>query len=113
MQGFAVTAEQRGASIVVTASGEIDYVTSPAFHDCLAGAILQASHVVIDLAAVDFMDTSALMVVVGHWKKLMAVDGTLALAGARKDYIRVLWVTGLAGQIPMFDTAEQAVSSFQ
>jgi len=52
------------------------------------------------------MDTSALAVIVGHWKKLKADGGTLVLAGARYRYTKSLWITGLADRLPLYDTAE-------
>ena len=52
------------------------------------------------------MDTSCLAVIVGHWKKLAARGGTLALAGARYRYTKTLWITGLADRLPMFETCQ-------
>jgi stage II sporulation protein AA (anti-sigma F factor antagonist) len=57
------------------------------------------------------MDTSSLAVIVGHWKKLTARGGTLALAGARYRYTKTLWITGLADRLPMFDTVPEAVAA--
>src|SRR5262249_61524640 len=71
----------------------------------------QSDRIVLDLAAVDFMDTSSLAVIVGHWKKLTARDGILALAGARYRYTKTLWITGLADRLPRYDTVEQAVAA--
>jgi hypothetical protein len=34
----------------------------------------------------------------------------LALAGARYRYTKTLWVTGLAGRIPLYESVEQAVA---
>jgi anti-anti-sigma regulatory factor len=57
------------------------------------------------------MDTSALAVIVGHWKKLRAEGGTLILAGARYRYTKSLWITGLADRLPLYDTAELAIAA--
>jgi anti-sigma B factor antagonist len=111
MGGFQVTSQQRGAGVVVAASGDIDVVTSPAFDSCLSEAARPGRRVIVDLAGVDFMDTSALMVIVAHWKKLTAVNGSLVLAGARQACVRVLWITGLADMLPMFDSVEQALAA--
>jgi anti-anti-sigma regulatory factor len=68
---------------------------------------------VLDLSAVDFMDTSALAVIVGHWKALASAGGTLSLAGPRYRYTKSLWITGLADRLPLYDTVDKAVAAGQ
>ena len=97
--------------MVVAAVGDLDIVTSPQLDSCLTEARRDAASVILDLSAVDFMDTSSLAVIVGHWKKLTARGGTLALAGARYRYTKTLWITGLADRLPMFDTVPEAVAA--
>ena len=74
-------AEQHGSVTVVTIRGDLDIVTSGRFDDCLKQARAVSKRIILDLAGVHFMDTSALAVIVGHWKKLKAEGGTLILAG--------------------------------
>lgn len=97
--------------MVVAAVGDLDIVTSPQLDSCLTEARRGGTSVILDLSAVDFMDTSSLAVIVGHWKKLTARGGTLALAGARYRYTKTLWITGLADRLPMFETVPEAVAS--
>jgi anti-sigma B factor antagonist len=111
VDGLALSSEQRGTSVIVTVSGDLDIVTSPALDDCLTQARAAASRVILDLSAVDFMDTSALAVIVGHWKKLEAAGGALALAGARYRYTKTLWITGLADRLSLYDNVEDALSA--
>jgi anti-sigma B factor antagonist len=96
---------------VVAATGDLDIVTSPRLDSSLAQARRASANVILDLSAVDFMDTSCLAVIVGHWKKLAARGGVLALAGARYRYTKTLWITGLADRLPMYDTVEEAVAA--
>ena len=76
-EGLWLSAEQHGGVMVVTIRGDLDIVTSGRFDDCLKQARAVSKRIILDLAGVDFMDTSALAVVVGHWKKLKAEGGTL------------------------------------
>jgi anti-anti-sigma factor len=97
--------------MVVTIRGDLDIVSSGRFDDCLKQARAVSKRILLDLAGVDFMDTSALAVIVGHWKKLKAEGGTLVLAGARYRYTKSLWITGLADRLPLYDSVELAIAA--
>lgn len=96
---------------MVVVEGDLDIVTSREFDDYLTRARRDHQHLVVDLSAVSFMDTSSLAVIVGHWKKLTADGGTLALAGARYRHTKTLWITGLAHRLPLYDTAAEAAAA--
>jgi anti-anti-sigma factor len=110
---FDLTSEQRDGMAIITLIGDLDIITGRELDDTLVDSRRTADRVVLDLAAVDFMDTSSLAVIVSHWKGLVAAGGSLALAGARFQYTRTLWITGLADRIPMYDTVATAVAALQ
>jgi anti-sigma B factor antagonist len=103
--------ESHGASVVASVRGELDIVSSQRFDDCLAEAAAISDRVILDLSAVDFMDTTALAVIVGHWRRQVEVGGLFFLAGARYRYIKALWITGLADRLPMYDTVDEALAA--
>jgi anti-sigma B factor antagonist len=111
VDALALSSERRDGCIVITIRGDLDIVTSPRLDECLTEARAVTSRVILDLAAVDFMDTSALAVIVGHWKKLEAAGGSLALAGARYRYTKTLWITGLAERLSLYENVDAAVSA--
>lgn len=111
MDGIRIASERRDGFAVVAVSGELDIVTSRRFDECLAEMRRDDNHIIIDLSAVDFMDTGSLAVIVGHWKQVTAAGGTLALAGARYRYTKTLWITGLADRLPMYDSVDAAVAA--
>jgi len=104
-----LSARSRGHCTVITIRGDLDVVTSPQLDECLTAAEQTHSRLILDLAEVDFLDTSALAVIVGHWKQAEAVGGILALAGARYRYTKTLWITGLADKLVMYDTVDEGV----
>jgi anti-sigma B factor antagonist len=108
---FEFSSSESDGTLVVSMVGDLDIVTSRQLDDLLADSRARIDRVVLDLSAVDFMDTSSLAVIVGHWKGLVAAGGSLALAGARFQYTRTLWITGLADRIPMYDTVELAIAA--
>ena len=111
MDGIRISSERRDGFAVVAVSGELDIVTSRQFDECLVDVRRDDLHIIIDLSAVDFMDTGSLAVIVGHWKQVTAAGGTLALAGARYRYTKTLWITGLADRLPMYDSVDAAVAA--
>jgi anti-sigma B factor antagonist len=106
-----LSTEDRGDSMVITVHGDLDIITSPRLDESLTHARSTHQRVILDLADVDFLDTSALAVIVGHWKKLEAAGGTLALAGARYRYTKTLWITGLADKLTLYETVADALDA--
>jgi anti-sigma B factor antagonist len=111
VQVLELSSQQLDGAVVVAATGDLDIVTSPQLDSALTEARRGSARVILDLSAVDFMDTSSLAVIVGHWKKLTARGGMLALAGARYRYTKTLWITGLAERLPMFETVAEAAAA--
>ena len=111
MAELRLSSESRGESLIVSAGGELDIVTSRRLDDLLTRSRRQHRRIVLDLAAVDFMDTSSLAVIVGHWKRLEAAGGALVLAGARYRYTKTLWITGLAERLPLYDSVDAALAA--
>lgn len=113
MEGLELSSEHQGDSLIVVIRGDLDVVTGREFDEYLTVARRDHDRIVLDLSAVDFMDTSALAVIVGHWKGLVATGGTLCLAGPRYRYTKSLWITGLADRLPLYDSVEKAVAAGQ
>lgn len=111
MAELRLSSERRDASMIITIAGDLDYVSNPVLDEHLKDARRLTNWIVLDMAGVTFMDTNALAIVVHHWQKTTAAGGTLALAGARYEYTRALWVTGLASRLPMYDDVDQAVTA--
>ena len=105
--------EPHDAGVVVAVSGELDIVTSQQFDDYLSQASADRDLVVLDMSAVDFMDTSALAVIVSHWRRQVEAGGMFLLAGARYRYTKALWITGLADRLPMYADVAEALAAGQ
>jgi anti-sigma B factor antagonist len=103
--------ESKDGCAVVTVGSELDVICSQQFDDCLTEASSGSDWVILDLSAVDFMDTTALAVIVGHWRRQVAAGGKLLLAGARYRYTKALWITGLADRLPMYADVGEALAA--
>jgi anti-sigma B factor antagonist len=113
VEGLQLSSQRRGDIAIIAIGGDLDIVTSRELDECLATARRGCNHVILDLSAVEFMDTSSLAVIVGHWKKLVTSGGTLALAGARYRYTKTLWITGLADRLPLYESVDEAEAAAQ
>ena len=111
MDELRLSSKRRDGFVIVAVGGELDVVTSRQFDEYLTQACGEHNRVILDLSAVDFMDTGSLAVIVGHWKKLTAAGGTLVLAGARYRYTKTLWITGLADRLPLYDSVDEAIAA--
>ena len=111
MAELRLSIESQDGCAVVTVGGELDVVCSQRFDECLTEASSGSDQVILDLSAVDFMDTTALAVIVGHWRRQVAAGGRLLLAGARYRYTRALWITGLADRLPMYADVGEALAA--
>lgn len=111
MAELRLSSSSRGDSLIVAVGGELDIVTSRQLDEHLTRARREHRRIILDLTAVDFMDTSSLAVIVGHWKRLQATGGTLVLAGARYRHTKTLWITGLADRLPLFDSVDEALAA--
>jgi anti-sigma B factor antagonist len=111
LEGLRLSSQRRGDIVIIAVAGELDIMTSRELDEVLAAARRERDQIILDLSAVEFMDTSSLAVIVGHWKKLEARGGTLALAGARYRYTKTLWITGLADRLPLYDTVDEAAAA--
>ena len=66
-------------------------------------------YLVLELTAVDRIDSTGLGVLVGALKWLRVGDGQLRLAAARGDVARALHTTGLDEVLPLYPDPDQGV----
>ena len=111
VEGASLSAESRGDTMIIAVSGDLDIVTSPQLDERLTQAEADHSAIILDFGEVTFLDTSALAVIVGHWKTAEARGRTLALANARYRYTKTLWITGLADKLTLYDTVDDGLAA--
>jgi anti-anti-sigma factor len=111
LEDFQLSWQEHDGVCVIQALGDLDIVTSRQLDDALAQTRKTHRQIVLDLSGVEFMDTSSLAVIVGHWKSLEESGGSLALAGARYQSTKSLWITGLADRIPLYQSVQLALDA--
>jgi anti-sigma B factor antagonist len=94
---------------VLTVGGDVDLNTAPELLEALNGLVDAGRRaLVVDLADVEFCDSSGLSVLVRVRNRLAELGGDLALARATPIVERVLEVTGLAEVFGTYRSVEDA-----
>ncbi|MDQ1394129.1 MAG: anti-sigma factor antagonist [Acidimicrobiaceae bacterium] len=93
---FGVAVDRAGEEARVAVSGELDMFTSSSLRRELVDLIADGARgITVDLSHVEFVDSTALGVLVGAFKRLRALDGNLTLANPSPGTKKVLEITGI------------------
>jgi anti-sigma B factor antagonist len=105
-----VLSARRGRGcVVVEVEGELDMDTSPHLREGLQRLVDGGDRqVVVDLARVPFMDSSALGALVLIFKALRDVGGRLSLATVQPPVANVLNITSVDSVIDVYDSVQAA-----
>lgn len=108
---FEARCERRDGGAVVVARGEIDLATSPRLRAALRAPEARAPRVVLDLREVTFMDSSALGVIVGQYKRAREEGFRFAVAAEGADNVeRILELAGLTSLLDMVDGSDDLLA---
>ncbi|MEU6977611.1 STAS domain-containing protein [Streptomyces sp. NPDC046371] len=95
-----VTIRDAGTAVLALA-GELDMETAPLLQDDLSEQLrLGRAHLVLDLSALGFMDSSGLNVLIRAVHKARALGGDVYLAAPTSAVRRILEITGVTTTIP-------------
>lgn len=102
--------ERVESAVVVHLGGELDLYNADELRAVLDEAIAgSATRVVVDMAEVEFVDSTALGVLIEARTRL-GRDGLL-LAAPQIETRRTLQVSGLDRQLPVYDSVEAALAA--
>ncbi|GAA3426243.1 STAS domain-containing protein [Streptosporangium sandarakinum] len=98
---------------VIRVTGLLDATTRDQFADYLSAEFDEhGPDMALDLAGVTFMDSRALGLIVHHWQLSTGAGGKFALIGVEYAKTKVMWITGLAQRLPLYDTIDDALAAF-
>ncbi len=94
---------------IIELEGEVDVYTAPQLKQQMI-SILEggAKELVVNLAKVDYLDSTALGVLIGGLKRMRERDGNMVLICPSPRIRRVFEITGLDKIFDMYDTEGEA-----
>ena len=96
---------------VVAVTGEIDLFTAPEFKQRVSAPIdAGATHVIVDLTATTFIDSSSLGVLIGAHRRLLRLQGRLVVVCNNDAIVKTFRITGLDGVFTIVGTLDEALN---
>jgi anti-sigma B factor antagonist len=107
---FSIDDRRLGEAHVVAVTGEIDLFTAPDFKQHVAAPIdAGVAHVIVDLSATTFIDSSSLGVLIGAHRRLKLRGGSLTIVCDNEAITKTFRITGLDGVFNLVPKIDDAV----
>lgn len=105
---FRFDIHRRADAVVLAPFGDLDVRSAGPLRAALDDLAAEDTRhpVVLDLAGSDFLDSSALGVLVGTLKQLEAAGRRLAVVSTKPHLVKILHITRLSDVIPVGDSIE-------
>lgn len=104
--------EDLGEWTVLRVSGDLDLATAPQLRTTAVGLVAEGRHhLVLDLTAVDFVDSLGLGVLIGIVRRARAQGGDARLVSTRPHLQRTFALVGLDGAVPLHADVDAAVAA--
>jgi anti-sigma B factor antagonist len=108
---FSVEVEDGERAIVIGVSGELDLASSPELEEELERCVASGAELlIIDLRALEFMDSTGLSVLVRGHQKATQRGKQFAIVKGPQQVQRLLSLTGVAERLTVVDTPEELLA---
>jgi anti-sigma B factor antagonist len=112
MSPSSIRADTGDAIAVIVVDGHVDFDTAPVLKQNIVRQVNEGSrHLVIDLTGADFIDSTAIGVLVAAYKRLQQSCGSLAIACTNENILNVFEIVGLHDMIPIHRSRDDAISA--
>jgi anti-sigma B factor antagonist len=108
---LSISTEAKGATTVVHVGGDLDVYTAPRLKETLEEAMTGGTRLVLDLSGVQFIDSTALGVLVGALQLSQSNDGDFRLVVGDPFLLKIFHITGFDGMFSIYPQLEAALSS--
>ena len=109
---LSLSTRTEGAHTIVAIGGEIDVYTAPKLREQLIDLVSNGSHhLIVDMEAVEFLDSTGLGVLVGGLKRVRAHDGSLRLVCSQERILKIFRITGLTKVFSIYASVDEAMAA--
>lgn len=109
---FQLSSSRVGDAVVLSIVGEIDMATAPEVSRAIDGGQNGVTRVVVDLAEVTFLDSSALNALVHAQRDLAANDIAFRIVSPSDQAVRNIFdITHLTGPLSVVDSLDDALAN--
>jgi anti-sigma B factor antagonist len=108
---LSIGTETRDGANVVHVEGELDVYTCPQLKEILDGFDRGGEQVVLDLSEVQFIDSTALGMLVAAYQRIHGDGGHLRLVADDPFLLKVFHITSFDGLLSIFPTVDDAISA--
>jgi anti-sigma B factor antagonist len=106
-----IAVARHGGFTVLSPRGDLDVATAGRLREAVTDALVAGDlDVMVDLAEVEFIDSTGLGALVGGRRRALALNGSFALVCAEDHLLQVFRVTGLDKVLAIAGTVEEATA---
>jgi anti-sigma B factor antagonist len=96
---------------VVHVEGDLDVYTAPRLKESLEQAVAERGRLILDLTGTQFIDSTALSVLVGALQLSQSKDGEFRLVVGDPFLLKIFHITGFDGMFSIYPRLEDALSA--
>jgi anti-sigma B factor antagonist len=108
---LSISTEATDGMTVVHVGGDLDVYTAPRLKETLEDAMTGGCRLVLDLSEVQFIDSTALGVLVGALQLSQSNDGEFRLVVGDPFLLKIFHITGFDGMFSIYPQLEDALSA--
>lgn len=109
---FQLEVRNAASGSVIAVSGELDLASAPALEEELERAAENGAQIVIvDLRALEFIDSTGLGLLIKAHRQAEAAGRTFAIVRGQSQVQRLLGVTGIDQRLTLVDSPEQLLGA--
>jgi len=105
------TYTEHGKAVVIKIEGAFDVQNAEGFKDWIVSEFLEndKKYIILDMTHATNIDSFGLGILVGIYKRILAVDGYLKVVSPNKNIRTLFEITGLERIIKIYNTVSEAL----
>jgi len=106
-----ITAQEKQGTLVVELQGELDHHAVETIRDDIDQELRRTHYagLVMSFRNIDFMDSSALGLILGRYRTMSQHQGRMALCEVNPSLRKIFELSGILKILPLFDSEVQAL----